>query len=63
VLRLRQDDQRNSTYKGPSKTDAELRIRTEIELMVDSFEKAVLFLEALGYTSPCSTRNGALSID
>lgn len=50
VLRLRQDDQAILTYKGPSKPDAELRIRTEIELVVDSFDQAVLFLEALGYT-------------
>jgi adenylate cyclase class 2 len=50
VLRLRQDDQIILTYKGPSKPDAELRIRTEIELVVNSFDQAVLFLEALGYT-------------
>mgnify|MGYP001007362545 CR=1 FL=1 len=50
VLRLRQDDQVVLTYKGPSKTDAEVRIRTEIELVVDSFDRAVLLLEALGYT-------------
>lgn len=50
VLRLRQDDHAVLTYKGPSKPDAEVRIRTEIELIVDSFDRAVLFLEALGYT-------------
>lgn len=50
VLRLRQDNQTILTYKGPSRPDSDFRIRTEIELVVDNFENAVAFLEALGYT-------------
>ena len=50
ALRLRKDDQIILTYKGPSDPDSALRIRTEIELVVDDFENAASFLEALGYT-------------
>jgi adenylate cyclase class 2 len=49
VLRLRQDDQVRLTFKGPSfKVKGALK-RPEIELVVDDFDKARQFLEALGY--------------
>lgn len=50
VLRLRKDDQVILTYKGPSQPNADLSIRTEIELIVDDFDAAAQFLEELGYT-------------
>lgn len=49
VLRLRQDEQVRFTYKGPSKNEAGVLSRTEIELTLDDFEKAKQFLEALGF--------------
>ena len=50
VLRLRQDQKNILTYKGPSETSEGVRVRPEIELEVDDFEKAVEFLKALGYS-------------
>ncbi len=50
VLRIRKDNQVILAYKGPALPDSELRIRTEIELVVDDFDNAVSFLEALGYS-------------
>jgi adenylate cyclase class 2 len=49
VLRLRQDDQVRLTYKGPGdKTDGVLD-RKEIEFIVEDFERAKKFIEALGF--------------
>lgn len=50
VLRIRKDSQVILAYKGPALPDSELRIRTEIELVVNDFDNAVSFLEALGYS-------------
>lgn len=49
VLRLRQDTEAKLTYKGSGKTQQGIVNRTEIEFGVEDFEKAKLFLEALGY--------------
>ena len=50
VLRLRQDDKARFTFKGPSVEQAGgILIRREIEFVVEDFEKAKEFLEALGY--------------
>ena len=49
VLRLRQDDAARMTYKGPSEKNEGVMSRTEIEFVVDDFEKAKQFLESLGY--------------
>lgn len=49
VLRLRQDAQARLTYKGASRSEHGALSRNEIEFVVDDFEKARLFLEALGY--------------
>jgi adenylate cyclase class 2 len=49
VLRLRQDNAPRMTYKGPSEKREGVLIRTEIEFVVDDFEKAKQFLESLGY--------------
>ncbi len=49
VLRLRQDTEARLTYKGAGKNEQGIVNRTEIEFVVDDFEKARLFLEALGY--------------
>ncbi len=49
VLRLRQDNQARMTYKGPSgKTDGVIS-REEIEFVVEDFERAKRFFQALGY--------------
>ncbi len=49
VLRLRRDNQARMTYKGPSdKTDGVMS-REEIEFVVEDFERAKEFIEALGY--------------
>jgi len=49
VLRLRRYDDNRLTYKGPGvRLDGALS-RTEIELVVDDFNQARLFLESLGY--------------
>jgi adenylate cyclase, class 2 len=49
VLRLRQDSEARLTYKDSGKSDQGVLNRTEIEFTVEDFEKARLFLEALGY--------------
>lgn len=49
VLRLRRDTQARLTYKGPGQNDQGILDRQEIEFVVDDFEKARKFLEALGY--------------
>lgn len=49
VLRLRQDTEVRLTYKGSGKSQQGIVNRTEIEFTVEDFEKAKLFLEALGY--------------
>ncbi|MEW6286093.1 MAG: class IV adenylate cyclase [Chloroflexota bacterium] len=49
VLRLRQDTEARLTYKGGSVNQQGVLKRTEIEFIVDDFEKARQFLEALGY--------------
>ncbi len=49
VLRLRQDTAARLTYKGASKKQQGILSREEIELVVEDFEKAKQFLEALGY--------------
>jgi adenylate cyclase class 2 len=49
VLRLRKDDRAHMTYKGPARPDQPVSIRQEIEVEVSDFNKARLFLQALGY--------------
>lgn len=49
VLRLRRDTEARLTYKGASANEQGAVSRTEIEFMVEDFEKAKAFLEALGY--------------
>jgi len=49
VLRLRQDTEARFTYKDAGKNEQGVVNRTEIEFVVEDFEKAKLFLEALGY--------------
>jgi adenylate cyclase class 2 len=50
VLRLRQDDKARLTYKGPStEKEGDILSRREIEFVVEDFEIAREFLEALGY--------------
>ncbi|MHC1782745.1 MAG: class IV adenylate cyclase [Anaerolineaceae bacterium] len=49
VLRLRKDQQAHLTYKGPSQVNQKVNVRQEIELLVDDFDNARRFLEALGY--------------
>lgn len=49
VLRLRQDSQTRLTYKGGSVNQEGALNRTEIEFVVEDFEKARQFLESLGY--------------
>jgi adenylate cyclase class 2 len=49
VLRLRQDTAARLTYKGASKKEEGILSREEIEFVVEDFEKAKQFLEALGY--------------
>lgn len=49
VLRLRQDSEARLTYKEPGKNEQGVINRREIEFVVEDFEKAKLFLEALGY--------------
>ena len=51
VLRLRQDTNARLTYKSASTNNQGVLSRTEIEFIVDDFEKAKRFLEALGYQS------------
>jgi adenylate cyclase class 2 len=49
VLRLRLDTQARLTYKGENKNARGALSREEIEFVVENFEKAKKFLEALGY--------------
>ena len=49
VLRLRRDTEARLTYKGGSRNEKGVLSRTEIEFTVGDFDKAKLFLEALGY--------------
>jgi adenylate cyclase class 2 len=49
VLRLRQDSEARLTYKSGSANQQGALNRTEIEFVVEDFEKAKAFLEALGY--------------
>lgn len=50
VLRLRQDDKARFTFKGPSvEKEGGILSRQEIEFVVESFEIARRFLEALGF--------------
>ena len=49
VLRLRYDTEARFTYKGANKNSRGVLSREEIEFVVDDFEKAQQFLEALGY--------------
>jgi len=49
VLRLRQDTEAKLTFKSGSTNLQGVLSRKEIEFVVEDFEKAKLFLEALGY--------------
>jgi adenylate cyclase class 2 len=49
VLRLRRDTEARLTYKGGNKNTRGVLSREEIEFIVEDFEKAKKFLEALGY--------------
>jgi len=49
VLRLRQDTEARLTYKSAGTNEQGILSRTEIEFVVEDFDKAKQFLEALGY--------------
>lgn len=49
VLRLRYDTEARLTYKGGNENTRGVLSREEIEFVVEDFEKAKKFLEALGY--------------
>lgn len=49
VLRLRQDTAARMTFKGPAYGSEGVRVRQEIEFIVEDFEAARDLLEALGY--------------
>lgn len=49
VLRLRHDTEARLTYKSASLREQGVLSREEIEFVVEDFEKAKRFLEALGY--------------
>src|SRR5687768_6143886 len=49
VLRLRRDTDVRLTYESASKNEQGVLSREEIEFVVEDFEKAKRFLEALGY--------------
>jgi len=49
VLRLRQDEQARLTFKGPASKGDGVMSREEIEFVVEDFERAKQFIEALGY--------------
>src|SRR6185503_19276857 len=51
VLRLRRDTEARLTYKSASTNKQGALSRTEIEFIVEDFETAKQFLEALGYQS------------
>jgi len=54
VLRLRKSDDVRLTFKGPGEQQSGSIVRTELELVVDDFEMARKFLEALGYQAVIS---------
>lgn len=49
VLRLRKFDDIRLTYKGPGKKVGNAYARQEVELVVNDFDQARLFLECLGF--------------
>ncbi len=49
VLRLRLDTAARMTFKGPAVGVSGVRVRKEIEFVVEDFDAAQAFLEALGY--------------
>lgn len=49
VLRLRRDTETRLTFKSSSQEQSGVLARREIEFVVDDFEKARQFLDALGY--------------
>lgn len=49
VLRLRKSNDVRLTFKGPAERRGGALARTEIEIVVDSFDMAQQFLESLGY--------------
>lgn len=49
VLRLRKDTAARMTFKGPASGLEGVRVRQEIEFIVEDFDAARDFLEALGY--------------
>jgi adenylate cyclase class 2 len=51
LLRLRQDDGTRLTFKGmaPDAVQSEAKVREELEITVDDFEKAAAILQRLGY--------------
>ena len=49
AIRLRRDTAARMTYKGPSESRQGVRVRQEIEFVVDDFSAARNFLLALGY--------------
>jgi adenylate cyclase class 2 len=49
VLRLRRDTEARLTFKGPGQEQSGVLARREIEFIVEDFERARQFLEALGY--------------
>ena len=49
VLRLRRDVHARMTYKGPAETIDGVRVRKEIEFIVEDFQAAWQLLLALGY--------------
>ncbi len=49
VLRLRHDDQARMTFKGPAQKRGGVMSREEIEFVVEDFDRARAFIEALGY--------------
>jgi adenylate cyclase class 2 len=49
VLRLRRDTEVRLTYKSASENDQGILSREEVEFIVEDFEKAKRFLEALGF--------------
>lgn len=51
LLRLRKDTRARLTFKGPAGEDeaSEAKVREEIEVVVDNFDKMILILERLGF--------------
>lgn len=52
LLRLRKDKRARLTFKGPAGEDetSEAKVREEIEVVVDNFDKMILILERLGFS-------------